>query len=75
MSKLLADYIKLAVAEAARAGVPQQLLSDQESGTRAEEMGDEKMDEFSGVGAIAGYTAPLGASPDDMGRRKNAKKR
>lgn len=52
---------------------PNQLLSpeqaDEDSGK--EEAGE--IDEFSGVGAIAGYTAPLGMDPDSpkVGRRKS----
>lgn len=32
---------------------------------------DSDINEFSGVGSIAGYTGPLGVNPDDLGRKKN----
>ena len=79
MSKLLSEYIRLALSEAGLARVPQQLLSpdtvkDAEDGEEEPKdmLRDEgSVNEFSGVGAIAGYTAPLGMSPDRLGRKKN----
>ena len=35
---------------------------------------EDDLNEFSGVGAIAGYTAPLGATSDDMGAERGSKK-
>ena len=74
MSKvLLARYIRL-VLETRNARVPTQLLDPEGS---EEEGKDEVEDvnEFSGVGAVAGYTAPLGMSPDDLGRKKSRSRR
>ena len=62
-------YIRLALEEARLARVPQQLLSpdaDSEDGSE-----DEDVNEYSGVGAIVGYSAPLGVNPDALGRQKN----
>ena len=62
---------------AGNARVPNQLVdasdSDSKQGKQKDEVED--VNEFSGAGAIAGYTAPLGASPDAMGRQKNAPRR
>lgn len=61
--RTLKEYIKLIIKEVVvQARVPTQLLppeetEDEESGKDSE--GD-AIDEFSGVGSIAGYTAPLG---------------
>ena len=75
MSKaLLVRYIQMALAEAPLARVPNQLVSpDAENGDGSADSDEEKdnVQEFSGVGAIAGYTAPLGMSPDRLGRKKN----
>jgi hypothetical protein len=69
MSKLLEEFIRLAVREVHLARVPNQLVTaDTEKEERDE---DGAMDEFSGVGSIAGYTGPLGADPDSLGRKKN----
>jgi hypothetical protein len=84
MSKLLKAYIReavrtvMAVREAHLARVPNQLVTaDSEDGERDE---DEVVDEFAaaggagntmGSGNIAGYTGPLGADPDSLGRKKN----
>jgi hypothetical protein len=73
MSNLLKEYIRLAVLEAHDARVPNQLVSDDvdddESGEAVDEMGA-----GAGSGGIAGYTAPLGADPDQLGRSKNGKR-
>lgn len=37
----------------------------------AEYEDEEEVNEFSGVGSIAGYSLPLGADPDQYGRQKN----
>jgi hypothetical protein len=68
--RLLVKYIRQVV-EAHLARVPNQLVSDdkQEGSDSGDE--DEGMDEFAGVGGIAGYTAPLGMDPDRLGRKKN----
>ena len=74
MSKtLLQKYIKLAMEEARSARVPQQLLepTEQKDGTTDEE-NEQDIQEFSGVGAIAGFAAPLGAAP--KGRNKGRSK-
>ena len=71
------EYIRLALREARLARVPQQLMplpaeiGTEEDGTEEQE----NVQEFSGVGAIAGYTAPLGMSPDELGRKKNKPRR
>jgi hypothetical protein len=72
---LLARYIRLVI-EARNARVPNQLLdaSDTESGEKEKDE-VEDVNEFSGVGAVAGYTAPLGMSPDDLGRKKGRTRR
>lgn len=75
-AKLLKRYIRLALAEANLARVPQQLLSpDQETENGNEDEGTEAVQEFSGVGSIMGYSAPLGMNPDRLGRRKNRRKK
>jgi hypothetical protein len=71
MSKiLLKRYIKMVMEDVTRPA-PNQLLSpeqaDEDSGT--EEASE--IDEFSGAGAVAGYTAPLGINPDKLNRKKN----
>ena len=72
--KLLMRFIRLALAEAHPARVPNQLVPDSVE-TEKQDEGHEDINEFSGVGAIAGYTAPLGMDPDKLGRRKNASRR
>lgn len=73
---LLKRYIRLALAEAHLARVPQQLLSpDQETDNRDEDEGEEDVNEFSGVGSIVGYSVPLGMDPDRLGRQKNRRKK
>ncbi len=77
-NNLLIRYIRMAMAEANLARVPNQLSSPEkkEGGRGNEEEGtDENVNEFSGVGAIAGYSAPLGMDPDRLGRKKNSRKR
>lgn len=75
MGNLLMEYIRLALHEARLARVPKQLLPvPTESGTE-EDGNEENVQEFSGVGAIAGYTGPLGMSPDKLGRKKNKPRR
>ena len=77
---LLKQYIMMLVAEARNANVPNQLLapngnSEEESVDGQEDMEeDDGLKEFSAVGAIAGYTAPLGMSGDALGRKKNKRK-
>jgi hypothetical protein len=78
MSKqLLQAYIRMAVAEAHLARVPNQLVSDNgEEGS--EDAGQEDVNEFSGAGAgggLQGFTAPLGMDPNSLGRKKNKPKR
>jgi hypothetical protein len=74
MSKaLLVRYIRAAVAEAKLARVPNQLMAPEEEGGKEDEA-VEDVNEFSGVGAIAGYTGPLGTDPDKLGRKKNSRR-
>lgn len=72
-NKLLVAYLRMAVAEAHLARVPDQLVSDDaEEGDETEAQG---VNEFSGVGGIMGYSGPLGVDPDKLGRRKNKRKK
>lgn len=76
MSKrLLVRLIRLVMAESGdTARVPNQLMSpDEVSHLTAAD--DEEVTEFSGAGAVAGYSAPLGVDPDRLGRKKDASKR
>lgn len=79
MSNLLVRYIRLAVNEACNARVPQQLVkADSEKGDGSKDdslEADQGVNEFSGVGSVAGYTGPLGADPDLLGRKKNKRKK
>lgn len=72
-NKLLVEYIRLALAESGLARVPNQLLSPNAESEQEEDKEDgiEDVQEFSGVGAIVGYSAPLGMSSDKLGRKKN----
>ena len=63
----LVRYIQMVLNEIKDACVPTQLLDSQPEDLEAE------VNEFSGCGAIAGYTAPLGVTPDMMGRTKEKK--
>jgi len=78
MGNLLVRYIRLAVDEARDARVPQQLVtadSEKNSGKNDDSQeADQDVNEFSGVGSIAGYSAPLGMDPDRLGRKKNKRK-
>jgi hypothetical protein len=74
MSKaLLVKYIRMVMEDVTRPA-PNQLLSpeqaDEDSGK--EGCAEKEIDEFSGAGAIAGYTAPLGMDPDSpkVGRKR-----
>ena len=49
------------------------LLEMAEDVQEGDELENEDVQEFSGVGAVAGFTAPLGMSGDDM--RTSLKKR
>lgn len=78
MSKLLKRYITMVLEDARLARVPQQLVSpDGEQSGNSEDGKEEAEDvyEFSGAGAGAGYTLPLGMDPDAAGRRKNSLRR
>lgn len=71
MSKLLLKYIRMAIDEAKLARVPNQLIepdSEQDDDSNTEV---DNVDEYSGAGSIAGYVAPLGVDPNDIGRKKN----
>lgn len=75
-NKLLVRYIREAIVEAGLARVPNQLIAPdekEESGNENETI--ENVNEFSGVGAIAGYSGPLGINPDKLGRKKNSRKK
>lgn len=79
MGNLLVRYIRLAVDEARSARVPQQLVtadSEKNSGKNDDSQeADQGVNEFSGVGSIAGYSAPLGMDPDRLGRKNNKRKK
>lgn len=73
MSKLLEEFIRLTMAETPLARVPTQLLppeGNKENKRDEEEENEEEVSEFSGVGAIAGYTLPLGMQPCVMRDKK-----
>lgn len=53
------------------ARIPNQLVGNEDSETDKKKKEKQDIDEFSGVGAVMGYSAPLGMNPDDMGRKKN----
>lgn len=72
IKKLIAQYVKLLLDEAKLARVPQQLISPDKDNEETNEVEEaESVNEFSGVGAVAGYSAPLGMNPDKLGRKKN----
>lgn len=73
--KLLKRYIQEAVAEAKLARVPNQLMEPEKEESGNEDEAVENVNEFSGVGAIAGYGGPLGMDPDRLGRKKNSRKK
>jgi hypothetical protein len=76
MSGLLIDYIRLALRETRLARVPQQLQPvPREDGTEEDGNDEENVQEFSGIASVAGYTGPLGMSPDKLGRKKNRPRR
>jgi hypothetical protein len=68
---LLMRYVKMVLESAKDARVPNQLVGNEESESDKKDK-KQDVDEFSGVGAIAGFTGPLGMNPDDMGRNKNS---
>lgn len=72
---LLERYIRMVVVETKLARVPNQLLPPTEEKGQEDDEADESVNEFSGVGAIAGYSAPLGMDPDKLGRKKNSRKK
>lgn len=73
VGNLLMRYIRMAVAEAKLARVPNQFVEpDSAEGDRNEDVAGD-VNEFSGVGSIAGYTGPLGMDLDKLGRKKNAR--
>jgi len=71
---LLKKYINMILSEAdVQARVPTQLLSpeetsDEDNGNRAEEEND-SVDEYCGVSAIAGYTAPMNLKNSKVKKR------
>lgn len=66
---LLAEYIKLAIEVV---GVPNQLIDADEIETQGNE---EDVNEFSGCGAIAGFSAPLGMSSADLQPKKTKRRK
>ena len=71
---VLVEYIKLVLLEvdtSHNAHVADQLTGELSD----DDPKKEDIDEFSGAGAIAGYTVPLGMSGDDLGRKKNSSKK
>lgn len=73
MGNLLMHYLRLAVREAHLARVPNQLVSD--SGQEGDEDVDQDVNEFSGVGAIMGYSGPLGGESAEHPTASVGKKR
>jgi hypothetical protein len=80
MDEKLRDYIRILVSEILEENRPAaQQLVRQDHGKRSikkkEADEDEELEEFSGVGAIQGFTLPLGMSPDSpiMGSKKRKK--
>ena len=71
--QLLVRYLRMAVAEAKLARVPNQLVEPDSE--RDKDEAAEDVNEFSGVGSIAGYGGPLGMDPDKLGRKKNARRK
>jgi hypothetical protein len=69
--ELLVRYLRLAIGESRNANVPTQLI-EPDSVDDNDKRNLDQVDEFSG--AVAGYTAPLGMSPDKLGRKKNKKR-
>lgn len=59
------QYIAHILSEMRNARVPNQLVSDEPKSDPKEEK-DEEMDEMSVCANIAGFTAPLGASSEDV---------
>jgi len=72
-TKLLVSYLKLVFESVKDARVPNQLMDPEELSSDENETDAHDVKEFSAVGAIAGYTAPLGMSPDKLGRKKNSR--
>ncbi len=72
-SALLRRYVKLILSETPLARVPTQLMPPKDNGEvkKDDELDDEnELDEFSGCGAVAGFTAPLGMDSDPSKRKK-----
>lgn len=72
---LLVRYIQEAVDEAKLARVPNQLIDPEDINSSEDDDQSESVNEFSGVGSIGGYSAPLGMDPDRLGRQKNSRKK
>lgn len=61
----LKEYIELVL-------TTENSMLESDDSNSEEETDDEVIDEFSGVGGIAGYTLPLGVSPTDVdGKKRN----
>ena len=69
-------YIRMALDEVNSARVPQQLLPNDVEKTENgnEEESDKNIDEYSGVGSIMGYMAPLGVEIDNRTTTSKKKK-
>lgn len=67
VSLLLKTYIREIVKEAL---APKKSVKN----TKIEELTEDELTEFSGAGAVGGYSLPLGMNPDDAGRKKNKTK-
>lgn len=65
MNKLLMQYIRFALVESHKE-TELELQEVEEQG----EKDQEEVNEFSGAGAVAGFTAPLGAIKDTPAKRK-----
>jgi hypothetical protein len=73
---LLATYLKLFIESSGNANVPNQLIDSDDDEKKSNKDEVEDVNEFSGVGSIAGFTAPLGAGPATYYDKKpKAKKR
>lgn len=78
MSKsLLKRYIHVLLESEDDARVPNQLVSKKSSDKKDEDAGEEAPDvkEFSGAGAIAGFSAPLGLGASDLTYKRPKRKR
>lgn len=59
--KLLMRYVRELLESSALARVPNQLIDPDATEDKEDDQDETQLGEFSAVGSIAGYTAPLGA--------------